>query len=222
MRIFQDDGRGSTAFLGEDWGKFTPLDDEMRLYVGVAQDIVVQRTIEKNELHRVAGNLYDIEVIVKYEIENFKDQAVTLDVAESLRDIRTAVYRDTGRDVQWELGNETTFEGGEDLDKSTWDKKAVSRPTAGSRCRFQGHQDRAQAALHHQERMVTMAAPAGPLLFAARTHSQTTTSFRKAHDHEIPADDERPSPCSCSRSPPNLPAPRTSTSPPYPIGTACS
>ena len=56
--------------------------------VGVAQDIVVQRTIEKNELHRVAGNLYDIEVIVKYEIENFKDQAVTLDVAESLRDIR--------------------------------------------------------------------------------------------------------------------------------------
>ena len=88
VRMFQDDGRGSTAFLGEDWGKFTPLDDEMRLFVGVAQDIAVQRTIEKNELHRVAGNLYDIEVIVKYEIENFKDQAVTLDIAESLRDIR--------------------------------------------------------------------------------------------------------------------------------------
>ena len=123
VRLFQDDGRGSTAFLGEDWGKFTPLDDEMRLYVGVAQDIVVQRTIEKNELRRVAGNLYDIEVIVKYEIENFKDQAVTLDVVESLRAIRAAVYRDTGRDVQWERGKETTFEGGEDLAKSTWDKK---------------------------------------------------------------------------------------------------
>jgi hypothetical protein len=123
VRLFQDDGHGSTAFLGEDWGQFTPLDDEMRLFVGVAQDIVVQRTIEKNELHRVAGNLYDIEVIVKYEIENFKDQAVTLDVAESLRDIRAAVYRDTGRDVQWELGEQTTFAGGEDRDKSTWDKK---------------------------------------------------------------------------------------------------
>ena len=36
VRIFQDDGRGSTAFIGEDWGKFTPLDDEMRLYVGTA------------------------------------------------------------------------------------------------------------------------------------------------------------------------------------------
>jgi hypothetical protein len=123
VRLFQDDGRGSTAFLGEDWGKFTPLDDEMRLFVGVAQDIAVQRTIEKNELRRVAGNLYEIEVIVKYDIENFKDQAVTLDVAESLRDIRAAVYRDTGRDVQWELGDQTTFEGGEDREKSTWDKK---------------------------------------------------------------------------------------------------
>ncbi len=28
-RIFQEDGHGGTAFVGEDWGKFTPLDDEM-------------------------------------------------------------------------------------------------------------------------------------------------------------------------------------------------
>jgi hypothetical protein len=123
VRIFQDDGRGTTAFLGEDWGKYTPLDDEMRLYVGTAQDIVVVRTIEKNERHRVAGNLYDIEVILKYEIENFKDTAVTLDVSESLRAVRSEVFRDTGRDVQWELGKETTFEGGPDPEKSTFDKK---------------------------------------------------------------------------------------------------
>ncbi len=123
VRIFQEDGHGSTAFLGEDWGKFTPLDDEMRLYVGTAQDIVVQRTIEKNEQHRVAGNLYNVEIIVKYEIENFKDEAVTLDVVESLRQIRNEVYRDTGRDVQWELGDETTFLGGPDAEKSTFDKQ---------------------------------------------------------------------------------------------------
>ena len=41
MRIFQEDSHGDTAFLGEDWGKFTPLDDEMRLSVGTAQDVVV-------------------------------------------------------------------------------------------------------------------------------------------------------------------------------------
>jgi len=123
VRIFQDDGRGSTAFIGEDWGKFTPLDDEMRLYVGTAQDIVVKRTIDKYVKHRVAGNLYDHEVVLKYEIENFKDQAVTLDVAESLRAVRTEVLKDTGRDVQWELGKETTFEGGPDEEESTFDRK---------------------------------------------------------------------------------------------------
>jgi hypothetical protein len=122
VRIFQDDGRGSTAFLGEDWGKFTPLDDEMRLYVGTAQDVVVRRTIDKNEQKRVAGNLYHREVIVKYEIENFKDKAVALDVQESLRHIRNEVRGDSGRDVEWELGDETTFEGGPDEEKSDFDR----------------------------------------------------------------------------------------------------
>lgn len=122
VRIFQDDGRGSTAFLGEDWGKFTPLDDEMRLYVGTARDVVVKRTIDKNEQKRVAGNLYHREVIVKYEIENFKDKAVSLDVQESLRHVRNEVRGDTGRDVEWELGQETTFEGGPDKEKGTFDR----------------------------------------------------------------------------------------------------
>ena len=122
VRIFQDDGHGSTAFLGEDWGKFTPLDDEMRLSVGTARDVVVRRTIDKNEQKRVAGNLYHREVIVKYEIENFKDKAVTLDVQESLRAIRNEVRGDSGRDVEWELGDLTTFEGGPDEEKSDFDR----------------------------------------------------------------------------------------------------
>lgn len=124
VRIFiegADKDKGST-FLGEDWGKFTPIDDEMRLYLGVAQDIVIKRTIDKNENTRIAGNLYDQTVIVKYEIENFKDSAVTLDISESVRQIRNEVRGDTGRDVQWELGKETTFEGGPDKEKSTFDK----------------------------------------------------------------------------------------------------
>ncbi len=122
VRIFQDDGRGGTAFLGEDWGQFTAVDDEMRLYLGVAQDIVVKRTIEKREQKQVAGNLYDYEVIIKYEIENFKDSPVTLDVAETLRHLRNEVRGDSGRDVQWELGPQTTFEGGADPEKTTLDR----------------------------------------------------------------------------------------------------
>ena len=38
VRIFQDDGRGTQAFLGEDWGGFTPRDDEMKLFLGQSKD----------------------------------------------------------------------------------------------------------------------------------------------------------------------------------------
>lgn len=134
VRIFQEDGHGGTAFLGEDWGKFTPLDDEMRLYVGTAQDVVVKRTIGKNEQKRVAGNLYNREIVVKYEIENFKDKAVTLDISENIRALRNEVAGDTGRDVQWELGEETTFKGQPDKEKSTFEQVVfhVDLPARGA------------------------------------------------------------------------------------------
>lgn len=126
VRIFIEgngqDKEKSTAFLGEDWGKFTPMDDEMKLYLGVAQDIVVKRTIDKNENQRIAGNLSNQVVVIKYEIENFKDQPVTLDVVEKLPHIRNEVRGNTNRDVEWELGKETTFEGGPDKERSTFDQ----------------------------------------------------------------------------------------------------
>jgi hypothetical protein len=134
VRIFQEDNRGSTVFLGEDWGKFTPLDDEMRLYVGTAQDVVVKRTIDRNEQKRVAGNLYNRCVVVKYEIENFKDKAVTLDISENIRALRNEVAGDTGRDVQWELGEGTTLPGQPDKDKSTFEQVVfhVDLPARGA------------------------------------------------------------------------------------------
>jgi hypothetical protein len=124
VRIFIQGGadEGSTAFLGEDWGQFTPVDDEMKLYLGVAQDVVVKRTIDRNNRVRVAGNLFNHEVLVKYEIENFKDKPVALDVQENVRSLRNQLRGDSGRDVEWELGGETTFTGGADRDKSTFER----------------------------------------------------------------------------------------------------
>lgn len=113
VRIFVEGAgekaKASTAFLGEDWGRFTPKDDEMRLYLGVAQDIVVKRTIEKNESKRITGNLYNHDVIIKYEIENFKKEMVRLDVAENPRNVRNEIRGDTGRDVDCEVRDGTTF-----------------------------------------------------------------------------------------------------------------
>lgn len=122
VRIFiegaGENGKASTAFLGEDWGRFTPKDDEMRLYLGVAQDISVKRTIDKNIMHHVTGNLHKYDAVVKYEIENFKREPVTLDVVENLRHIRNEIRPDTGREVDWEINDDTTFEGGPDKEHS--------------------------------------------------------------------------------------------------------
>jgi hypothetical protein len=120
-RIFQDDGRGTTAFLGEDWARFTPRDDEMTLYLGVAKDIVVKRTIERREQKRIIGQLYDYDVIVKYEIENFKDSGATLDIAESMPDLRREILGETNREVEWVLGEEGTLKQ-PDAEKSTADR----------------------------------------------------------------------------------------------------
>ncbi len=116
-----ENAAASTAFLGEDWGKFTPKDGEMRLYLGVAQDVVVKRTIDKNEIKRVTGNLFNHEVVIKYEIENFKKEAVTLDVTENLLYLRNEVRGNTNREVDYELHDDTTFEGGPDAERSRAD-----------------------------------------------------------------------------------------------------
>lgn len=126
VRIFieggGDNGAANTAFLGEDWGQFTPRDDQMRLYLGVAQDVVVKRTIDKSEAKRITGNLFDHEVVVKYEIENFKQQPVTLDIAENLRHVRGEVRGDSDRDVQWRLGPDHTLADAPDPQHSTFEK----------------------------------------------------------------------------------------------------
>ena len=125
VRIFQDDGKEASAFIGEDWGAFTPIDDKMKLYLGVAQDISVKRTIAKTNRTKIAGNLYNYEVTVQYEIENFKEKEVTLDVIEKMPQLRGETFgNNRGQAVQWEVMDGTTFEGGLDTDaaKTTVDQ----------------------------------------------------------------------------------------------------
>ncbi len=88
VRMFQDDGYGSTIFLGEDAAKFTPVGEEMELYVGDSRDIVVTQhkmrdkkiNIRRNNSNKII--LYDTDEIIKAEIENFKDKAAILTLVE--------------------------------------------------------------------------------------------------------------------------------------------
>lgn len=109
VRIYIQDSRGGEAFLGEDWGKLTPIGSKMRLYVGQARDIVCKRMVEFKETRHIRGNLYDLQVRIRYEIENFKPQAVRLDMIEQLNRVADQFYSG-GRhgDVEWTQGPGTS------------------------------------------------------------------------------------------------------------------
>ena len=111
VRIFLKDGKGGEAFTGEDWGQFTPIDDEMKLYLGLARDIKVERTVKKNDRTAVHGNLFHQEVIVQYKMQSFKKDACVLDIEEDMNELRNEFCGGKDRDAQWELADQTTDKG---------------------------------------------------------------------------------------------------------------
>jgi hypothetical protein len=136
-RIFIADGKaegeGTTAFLGEDWAAFAAKDDELKLFLGVAKDIVVTRTIERRDRKKTAGPLSDYDIVVKYEIENFKDQPVSIDLAESIANLRAEVLGDAPRAIEWVLGTDGSLKTPDAL-KSTSDRVLfhVDAPARGA------------------------------------------------------------------------------------------
>ncbi len=110
VRIFIDDGRGGQAFLGEDWAPLTPLDDTVMLYLGEARDIVCTRTVETNRRQQVRGDLHNQEIVIKYEIENFKDTPATLRIVEQLNRLGGEYFGNTHGDVEWQQGAKTSKE----------------------------------------------------------------------------------------------------------------
>ncbi len=98
VRIYQSDGKGGTAFIGEDWGEFTPVGENMRLFIGTAQDIKVERKLFSYEKKNIRGNVYDTDEWLHYEIKNFKQEPVELTVVERING-------------EWEFQNDTNLAG---------------------------------------------------------------------------------------------------------------
>lgn len=95
MRIYQDDGRESTVFLGEDWNSVIPVGGKEYLYLAVAEDIKAERHMMSDEMENIRYKdaverkeiaSFDRRVKVKYELGNFKDYPVTLEVTENFND----------------------------------------------------------------------------------------------------------------------------------------
>ncbi len=89
-RVFQEDGRGSTIFLGEDAPDLVPVGEKFRVYIGDSRDIVVtQRKMKEEKLVKERNNsgnpiLWDTDEIVEAKIENFKDKSAVLILSEHI------------------------------------------------------------------------------------------------------------------------------------------
>lgn len=87
-RIFQDDGQGTTIFIGEDRAAFTPVGDRMELYIGDTREIkVTQRKMFEKKMNIRRNNrnaivLYDTDELFTVKVENFKKEPVTITIIE--------------------------------------------------------------------------------------------------------------------------------------------
>jgi hypothetical protein len=89
-RLFQQDGHGSTIFLGEDNASLVPVGEKMELYIGDSRDIVVtQRKMKDAQIEIRKNNdggvvLFDTDEIITAKIENFKDSPAVLTMIQHI------------------------------------------------------------------------------------------------------------------------------------------
>ncbi len=80
IRVYQADSRGGSLFAGEDHIDHTPKDEDIRLHIGNAFDIVAER--KQTDFKAISNRVYEFE----YEItlRNHKDMPITVEVNEPI------------------------------------------------------------------------------------------------------------------------------------------
>ena len=90
IRLYQQDGHGSTIFLGEDRTPVVPRGEVMKVRLGDSRDIVVTQhkmqeqhiNVRRNKKNQVI--LYDTDEVIRATLENFKDRPALLTVLEAI------------------------------------------------------------------------------------------------------------------------------------------
>jgi hypothetical protein len=90
VRVFQEDGYGSTIFLGEDSTTVVPVGQDMDVFIGDSRDIVVTQrkmrdqriNVRRNKKNRVV--LYDTDEVIRATIENFKEKPAKLTMIQHI------------------------------------------------------------------------------------------------------------------------------------------
>jgi hypothetical protein len=80
VRVYQEDSKGGTQFVGEDRIDHTPKDETLNVKIGNAFDVVAER--KQTDFQKIATNVYEVE----YEItgRNHKSVPVTIEVNEPI------------------------------------------------------------------------------------------------------------------------------------------
>jgi hypothetical protein len=80
VRVYQEDSKGGTQFVGEDRINHTPKDETLNVKIGNAFDVVAER--KQTDFQKIATNVYEVE----YEItlRNHKSVPVTIEVNEPI------------------------------------------------------------------------------------------------------------------------------------------
>jgi len=80
MRLYKKDDEGSLQFIGEDRIKHTPKDEEIKLKVGEAFDIAVERS--QTDFKQLTSKQYESEWEIT--LRNHKDEDITVQLIEPL------------------------------------------------------------------------------------------------------------------------------------------
>lgn len=84
IRLYQEDGRGTTAFLGEDRAEAVAVGAEGEFGVGESRDVVVTRKhLSTNRTREIGGTgnravLWDERQVIEMTVENFKNAPVAV------------------------------------------------------------------------------------------------------------------------------------------------
>jgi hypothetical protein len=80
IRLYKKDDKGNQQFIGEDRIDHTPKDEDVRVKVGDAFDVVAER--KQTDYKAIARNVY--EYAYEIDIRNHKDTAITVVVNEPI------------------------------------------------------------------------------------------------------------------------------------------
>jgi len=80
IRVYQEDSRGGSLFVGEDRIDHTPKDEEISLHIGNAFDIVAER--KQTDYKVLSSRLYEFEYDIT--LRNHKALPITIEVNEPI------------------------------------------------------------------------------------------------------------------------------------------